>query len=134
MDIRKFFAFCFARSLKRKKTDGSSSVSDEQDKVTTIWHVSSSVTSVTTTTTGYIQPQELPRPGSSRYLAPNPDSLMDDCNENDIGRYVGRAHMLSTEKKKELIENCAKKEHFVNIVRCSHQIQIRLEAYWDHLL
>lgn len=117
--------------MKRKKTDGSSS--DEQDKVTTISHphVSSSVT-VTTTTTGYIQPQELPRPSSSRYLAPNPDSLMDedDCNENDIGRYVGRAHMLSTEKKKELIENCWSPSATYNFAEDAKHLKRKFNYSW----
>ena len=39
-------------------------------------------------------------------LDPDPHSTMDDCNKNDIGRFVGRASILSTERKKELLENC----------------------------
>lgn len=34
------------------------------------------------------------------------DSTIYDSNENDIGRFVGRAATLSTERKKELLENC----------------------------
>lgn len=120
--------FCFAVNLKRKKPEGASSDSDKHDedediekgkkqKIETVSHVSRSV---------YTQPQEhvqdpyigacpyddsvgdLPRPSSSKDLDPNHDSSIDDCNENDIGRFIGRASasMLSTEKKKELLENC----------------------------
>lgn len=118
--------------MKRKKTDGSSSDSDEQVKVTTISHVSSSV--VTTTTTGYIQPQEQPRSSSSRNLAlaPNPDSLIDaeDCNENDIGRYVGRAYMLSTEKKKKLIENCWSPSATYNFAEDAKHLKRKFNYSW----
>jgi len=32
------------------------------------------------------------------------DLAQDDCNENDIGRYVGRSSLLSYEKKTELLK------------------------------
>lgn len=35
-----------------------------------------------------------------------PDTTTDDCNNNDIGRFVGRASILSAELKKEILENC----------------------------
>lgn len=117
--------------MKRKKPGGAraSSDSDEQNdnvqkekenKIEKISHVSSSVTASTTTEDP--QPQKLfhnrhisaysfddnigslSRPGSSTVLNSNPDLITDDSNENDIGRYIGRASLLSTEKKK----NCWK--------------------------
>ncbi|GBP09518.1 52 kDa repressor of the inhibitor of the protein kinase [Eumeta japonica] len=47
----------------------------------------------------------LTRPSTSKEPDLVPDSSINDCNENDIGKFIGQASMLSTEMKKEMLEN-----------------------------
>lgn len=74
-----FQIFYFA-VLKRKKPEGASSDSDDSVG-------------------------DLARPSTSKEPNLVPDSSINDCNENDIGKFIGQASMLSTEMKKELLEN-----------------------------
>ncbi|CAB3246930.1 unnamed protein product [Arctia plantaginis] len=66
--------------LKRKKPEGASSDSDDSVG-------------------------DLKRPSTSKEPDLVSDSSINDCNENVIGKFIGQASMLSTEMKKELLDN-----------------------------
>ncbi|XKL58998.1 hypothetical protein PGB90_000014 [Kerria lacca] len=97
MDIRKFF---INRKRKKHKPEGTSSESDENDEKTR------SYIPVRLNPRDYsVDDDDMQRPSTSKDL--HIDSLVsvEDYNENDIGRFIGQASILSTDKKKELLEN-----------------------------
>ncbi|CAH1101983.1 unnamed protein product [Psylliodes chrysocephalus] len=92
-------------TLKRKKpeersdssdSDGRTSHKKETATADSNLHNFDQITSASSVTS--------PRSSCSKDL--DVYSTIDDSNENDIGRFVGRAATLSTERKKEILENC----------------------------
>ncbi|VEN38170.1 unnamed protein product [Callosobruchus maculatus] len=147
MDIRKFFV-----NLKRKKDREQSSDSDDQqdEKMLKETQIQSAMSHepgfITTTEDAHSQkvfhdPDAvasshddctgvLSRPTSSNDLDQNPCSKVDDCNENDIGRFIGQASILSTEKKKDLLKNCWMPPKMYNFSEDAKHLKRKFNHSW----